>query len=339
MNPAVSPERQQELRTDPLSGQQVILARARLQRPHSLSLARNRSLAPVTRRSCPFCPGNEHETPPAILTLPADARGGSWSLRVVPNLFAIVSGTAAKMVGEQSAARQVTGSHEVVIETPDHGKDLPDRDENEVGVYLGVLQQRLQELLEKSAVRYVSVFKNRGLEAGASLEHPHSQIVALDFLPEVVRRRVRLARRHLKSNATCVVCSMLTREQQDGTRVVAGSEGLVTLAPYASVSAGETLIIPTRHAASFTTASEALIADLARALRTLLRGMRDVWGDPAYNFALETAPARDLTDPALHWYLRLTPRLARTGGFEMGTGVLVNSLDPNDVAAMLRDAM
>ena len=339
MNPDATPDRRQELRTDPLSGQQVVLAKARRQRPHSRSLARDRRLARVTLRSCPFCPDNEHETPPAILTLPGVAGVAAWSLRVVPNRFAILSSGTTKRPALPSASPVAAGSHEVVIETSDHARELPDRDGSEVSVYLGVLQRRLRALLAKPSTRYVSVFKNRGLEAGASLEHPHSQIAALNFLPDVVRHRVRLARRHLRSHATCVVCSMLAGEQHNGVRIVEESRGIVTLAPYASLSAGEMLIIPKLHAASFSTASRALLAELSPVLISVLRAVREVWGDPAYNFAFETAPARDMADPALHWYLRLTPRLARTGGFEMGTGVLVNSLDPDDVAAMLRDAL
>jgi UDPglucose--hexose-1-phosphate uridylyltransferase len=328
-----------ELRTDPLTGQQVIIAPGRGLRPHS---ARGAAEASAPARefdpACPFCPGNEHETPPAVLTLPEEANGGSWSIRVVPNLFPMVSASDGPQAGERPSL-PASGSHEVVIETPRHDLELPDRDEEDIAAVLVVLQRRLAALLAERRTRYVSVFKNRGGQAGTSLEHPHSQIVALDFLPEPVSHRVRRARGYFRKRGVCLLCAMLRDERDAGARIVHEAGDVVAFAPYVSPSGGQVMVASSAHAASFTDAADGTLRDLARTLRALLRANRAAHGDPDYNLVLYTAPAGRLQDPALHWYWQLAPRLAHTGGFELGTGVLVNSLDPDDAARMLREAI
>ncbi len=194
----------------------------------------------------------------------------------------------------------------------------------------------MRELEERAATRHVVVFKNKGFEAGTSLEHPHSQVVALDFVPRQVARRVQRARRHLQSGGGCLLCAVVEEERRGGERIVFEREGFVAFAPFASGSAGEVLLVPEAHAPSFTTTSSEDRDRLALRLIDLLRRMRDAFDDPAYNLVLHTAPRRWRDDEALHWYWQLVPRLTRQAGLELATGLNINQMPPEDAARLLR---
>lgn len=224
----------------------------------------------------------------------------------------------------------------MVVETPLHNLELPDRDHHQVEILLEAFQQRLAALHDRSATRHVAIFKNRGVEAGTSLEHPHSQIVCLDFVPTEVMRRVQVARRFHRKTGGCVLCTVLGEERHTGLRIVFEADGFVAFAPYASASAGEMLLVPIHHAPSFVAASGGLREGLGRALVLLLDRCRTAFGDPPYNLVLHTAPKRWLQDPGLHWFWQLSPRLTRPAGFEIGTGVGINTLAPEDAASVLR---
>ena len=287
---------------------------------------------------CPLCPGNENQTPPAVLTLAAPGATAPWAVRVVPNLYPAVSpGPAASSSADRLLyGRRATGVHEVVIETTLHNRELPDRDPSEILVLLEALQQRLSALERRQSTRHTIVFKNAGVDAGTSLEHPHSQIVALDFVPAEVRRRVRRARRHHRDTDGCLLCAIVDEERHAGARIVVDSDGFIAFAPYASAAAGETVLVPLTHAPSFTTAADDVCQRLARALVVLLQRTRNSFNDPAYNLVLHTAPTRWREDKALHWYWQLSPRLTRTAGFELGTGLRINTLAPEEAASLLR---
>jgi UDPglucose--hexose-1-phosphate uridylyltransferase len=297
-------------------------------------------MTPERDPGCPLCPGNEHETPAAILTVAGADRLEPWALRVVPNLYPIVSPAVTGTTGTAPLlrGRPVTGIHELVVETPLHDKDLPDREQKYVQLLFEVLQARLRHLAARPSTRYVVIFKNKGIEAGTSLHHPHSQIVALDFVPDAVRHRVQIARRFHAESGNCLLCSIVDEERRAGARIVFESDGFVAFAPYASGSAGEALLVPLQHAPSFTTTPAVVCEQLGRSLVALLRRTREAFADPAYNLVLHTAPKRWLADPALHWYWQITPRLTRAAGFELGTGLVINSLAPEEAAAALRDA-
>ncbi len=244
--------------------------------------------------------------------------------------------TRSSRLGPVAGAGSIaTGAHEVLIETPRHDLDLPDRDVEAVALMLEALHQRLEALQQRRGTRCVIAFRNHGHEAGTSLDHPHSQIVALDFVPPEVRRRVALQRRFYKRRGRCYVCSLIEDERRDGSRLVLESEGFVALTAYAGVAPGETLLLPLQHAASFTASREAL-SQQATALHELTLRLRDAFDDPPYNLVLHSAPSRALNDPALHWFWQLTPRVTIEAGFELGTGVRVNPLSPEQAAAMLR---
>jgi UDPglucose--hexose-1-phosphate uridylyltransferase len=320
-----------ELRQDPISGEEVIVAPGRASRPQVEARTRTR---PASQRvaSCSLCPGNEERTPPPILTLPSRIAIGGWSVRVIPNLYPVVEPAEAADSGHR-----VSGVHEVVVETPRHDERLEDRDIESITLLLETYQARLRDLEARPATRYVQVFKNHGLEGGASLEHPHSQIVALDFIPVGVRRERARASRYLREKGACLLCAMLEEERRLRDRLVFQTEGFVAFAPFASRWAGEVFLVPAAHQASFGDVASDEASGLAGGLKTLLTRLRDVFGAPAYNLVLHTSAGTRYAQ-ALHWYWQLTPRLGREAGLEIGTGLRVNSWAPEDVARLLREA-
>ena len=323
-----------ELRRDPLSGQEVIIAPGRAGRPHGDLLDDESEKLPEPPAECPLCPGNEHLTPPTTLALPGGGTAQPWSVRVIPNLYPIVSSHGEDDRGHPG--RSTTGVHEVVVETPHHHEELADRDPSQVVLLLEAFQIRLRDLEGRPRTRQVQVFKNKGSEAGTSLEHPHSQIVALDFLPELTARRVQRARRYHQREGGCLLCAVVADERARGDRLVLEDEGFVALAPYASLWAGEVQVIPLSHAPSFTAIDTHERELLARHLIALAGRLKATFDDPPYNLVLQTAPARRLEDPALHWYWQLTPRMTRKAGLEVGSGIHVNPLPPEETAALLR---
>jgi UDPglucose--hexose-1-phosphate uridylyltransferase len=329
-----------ELRRDPLSGEQVIIAPGRLRR--LLATRRTRAARAESERvaDCPFCPGNEHQTPAPVLELAEPGSLHPWTVRVVPNLHPAISTQRPAPSGADDLlrGRAATGVHEVIVETPLHNQELLGRGLASTLLLLEAVQRRLKALDARPATRHVAVFKNMGVEAGASLEHPHSQIVALDFVPADVRRRLQTARRYHRANGGCLVCALVERERQAASRVVFESDGFIAFAPYASNSAGETLLIPRAHAASFTEATPDARERLGRSLIDLLRRARQAFDDPAYNLVLQTATSRWQPDAALHWYWQLKPRLTRLAGFELGTGLQINPMAPEEAASLLRSA-
>ena len=311
------------------------MAPTRSLRPHTEEQLPRRRLGPEHLAECPLCSGNEQQTPPETLTMTMRDTHQPWSVRVVPNLYPIVSPTADEARGGKR--RTATGIHEVVVETPFHNQELPDREPAHVRLFVDAIEARLRELEARTKTQHVVAFKNKGKEAGTSLEHPHSQIVALDFVPQSVRQGVQIARRHFRSSGDCLLCSIVAEERQDGTRIVFEGNGFVAFAPYASSSAGEVLLVPLTHAPSFNATSSDDRGRLTFSLIALLRGVRDAFDDPAYNLLLHTAPKRWHDDAALHWYWQLTPRLTRTAGLELATDLNINPLAPEFAANQLRN--
>jgi UDPglucose--hexose-1-phosphate uridylyltransferase len=331
------PEPAPELRQDPLTGDWVIVAPGRSRRPQPSREAGAGSTNPQWQPGCPFCPGNEDQTPTVLLRLPET--GEPWTVRVVPNLYPAVLDIASQPASPDPlrVSRLATGSHEVVIETPRHDLELPDRRHTDVLLLLEAFQRRLRHLQAQFPNGYVSIFKNRGHAAGTSLTHPHSQVVALDFVPEQVLRRVERSRAHYRSTGQCLACAVIDEERRAGTSLVLEQQGAVVLAPFASATPGETLILPLPHEPSFAGAAPGALAGVAAAMIDISRRYRNAFDDPAYNLVLHAAPNAAVSDPALHWYWQLAPRQAETGGFELSTGVNINPLPPEEAAGLLRE--
>jgi UDPglucose--hexose-1-phosphate uridylyltransferase len=325
-----------DVRFNPATEEWVIIAAERAARPRDApKKRRRRRTQPDFDANCPFCPGNEHQTPSATLELPG-AEPGAWRLRVVPNKYPALSPSEELRAPKRTGMFRYVpawGRHEVLVETPLHNRVLADRDETEIGGLLSVYQERYQALRALDGVKYVLVFKNQGAEAGTSLVHPHSQIIAAPVVPERQKRMETIAARHHRRTKRCLYCDMAEQEIQDARRVIYRDELYVVFHPFASTYAAETLIAPLAHAASFASADRAALGRLGSVLLRTLRQLRAAFDDPDYNFAIRSGRPGV---PHYHWHLQLIPRLTRAAGLELASGMYINPLSPEEAANRMR---
>ena len=325
-----------ELRKDPVVERWVIIATERARRPMDFA---PETVTPRGANGCPFCPGREDRTPPELYRS-GGAENGSWAVRVVPNKF-----PALHPEGEVHAAGEGiydridgVGAHEVVIESPDHFASLGTLPASHVGEVLVAYRERLLALRKDPRLEYVLIFKNHGVAAGASLEHPHSQLIATPILPELIAEELEGATRYFRMKERCVWCDVVSQERRDGSRLVLEEDGFVAIAPFAPRFPFETWILPTAHRSSFEGVSTDEVDSLSRLLRDLIGRLGRLFDDPPYNFALHTAPLKAGDPEHFHWHLELMPKLTHLAGFELGTGFFINPTPPEDAARFLRQA-
>jgi UDPglucose--hexose-1-phosphate uridylyltransferase len=330
-----------ELRKDPVTGRWVIIATDRARRPSDFT----RHTVVIKGGFCPFCPGNEAKTPPEILAY----RNGTerdkpgWSVRVVPNKFPAlgIEGNLDRRAEGMYDRMNGIGAHEVIIETPNHRQTLADMPEKGVEDILWAFRDRIIDLKRDRRFKYILIFKNHGEPAGASLEHPHCQLIALPVVPAQVLDELEGARKYYELKERCIFCDIVQQETGgDEPRLVAENRGFVTISPYAPRFPFETCILPTSHEASFENASSADFQSLARMIKLVIAKMDVVLERPAYNMVLHTAPlaAHEHTD-YYHWHIELIPKLTKVAGFEWGTGFYINPTSPEEAARYLREAI
>ncbi len=326
-----------ELRQNFATKEWVVIATERARRPEEMARHRERKALPPLVPTCPFCPGNEKMTPPEVLRVPA---GGAapWRVRVVPNKFSAMSREAqlTRTVHRSRRALEGFGVHDVIIETPDHSQVLALMPDSYVAEILRIYKTRYDELSLDPRIAHVTIFKNHGIDAGTSLEHSHSQLIATPVISHQVRERFQHALRHFDDYGECMFCQMLEEELAEQTRIVMVSEHFVALELYASPSPFYTHIYPRRHMASFGDVSAAEINDLARMLRSIVAKLYHGLADPDFNFTIRSAPAENVGVKYFHWYLSIIPRLTRVAGFELGSGMFINTVLPEAAAEYLR---
>jgi UDPglucose--hexose-1-phosphate uridylyltransferase len=327
-----------ELRKDPVVGRWVIISSERAKRPSDFQPE------PVTPRAaiCPFCPGHESLTPPEILAgrapdSPSDSVG--WSYRVVPNKF-----PALRIEGELEPSGEGLfdrmnglGAHEVIIETPNHEASLASLSVDEVADVLLAFRERAVDLKKDPRFEYILLFKNHGEAAGASLEHPHCQLIATPIIPIMVREELTGSADYYRRKERCVWCDIVRQERRARHRIILERDGFVVLAPFAPRFPCETWVLPTQHRAAFEESQVEEMRGLAAVLGDFLRRMNTVLHNPAYNFMLHTAPLNEPSLTYFHWHLEIIPKLTRVAGFEWGSGFFINPVPPEDAAAALRD--
>lgn len=322
-----------EYRRDPVTGNWMLLASERARRPIRETVA----TSPVLDiQSCPFCEGNEDQTPPEVLAVrpaggPADT--GGWNVRVVPNRY-----PATRMglpdVDPQRVKSSLGGTcaglgrHEVVIERPDHHWTISDLSDEHVTQIFDVYRQRLRFLRTKRPLRYAMIFKNVGQAAGASQEHVHSQILATSTLPARIEEEVNGSERYYQRHSRCVFCDMIQWELSQSERVVEETTEFFVWCPYASRFPFELWVIPKVHSCRFEDIPMDDLGPLGELLRSLLIRMEMMAGSVAYNYYVHTAPFAAGCDAYYHWHLEITPRLLGLAGFELGAGMFINTVPP-----------
>ena len=327
-----------ELRRDPVTGRWVIISTDRQKRPNDFRIDR---AATIGRDQCPFCPGREWLTPPEVLSYRQHGgppNGPDWDVRVVPNKFPAlkVEGMLDREGDGMFDRMNGVGAHEVIIETPDHDRTLASMSELEIERVLSAYRDRVQDLKQDRRLRHILIFKNHGAPAGATLEHTHSQLIALPIVPDFLREELEGARAHFAAKERCVYCDIARQELREGTRVIQENADLVALAPYAPRFAFETWLLPKRHAARFEDAPRHEYESLARLLRSVLQRMDRALERPSYNLIVHTAPFSSGIEDVFHWHVEIMPKLTRVAGFEWGTGFYINPTSPEEAARVLR---
>jgi UDPglucose--hexose-1-phosphate uridylyltransferase len=329
-----------ELRKDPITGRWVIIATDRAQRPSDFS---RQQVIIEGGRFCPFCPGNEQKTPPEVLAYrppPGGPNESGWTLRVVPNKFPVlrVEGELNRQGYGLYDKMNGVGAHEVIIETPHHMMTLSSLPEKRVEDVLWAFRERILDLKKDRRLRYILVFKNHGEAAGASLEHAHSQLIALPVVPKRVQEELDGSKRYFDFKERCIYCDIVRQELETGVRVVVETDHFVTIEPFAPRFPFETWIIPKRHQSHFEDAEAATLVNLAWVLRTTLRKIDKVLEHPPYNMIIHTAPVQDGAVSYYHWHIEIIPKLTKVAGFEWGAGFYINPSPPEEAAKFLRDA-
>jgi UDPglucose--hexose-1-phosphate uridylyltransferase len=327
-----------ELRQNFFTKEWVIFATERAKRPEELATHRVVQPVPSFVESCPFCPGNEAKTPPEILREPGKP-GIPWAVRVIPNKFAALSSEAQPTRSLRHLRRTIDGFgfHEVIIDTPDHSGYMALLPDAQVASILHAYRERYNALSIDARVNHITIFKNHGADAGASLQHPHSQLIATPVIPSQVRHRLHEARRHYDDAGECMFCHMVEREVEDQTRIVLKGEHFIAMEVFGAATPFATHIFPLRHMASFGDITNMEIADLARVLRTLLAKIYVGLENPDLNFTVRSGPTEYSGARHFHWYVSVIPRLTRVAGFELGSGMFINTVLPEAAAEFLRN--
>ncbi len=326
-----------ELRKVPITSRWVIIAANRAARPNEFLAAPPRRVAKV----CPFCKGQEDQTPAAVATYPGSGSSrlaDDWQVRVVPNLFPAL-GSDRRFVLEKNGLFELgpdVGIHEVIIESPQHVVSMSDQRDDEVALVLGVYRDRLIAASGRPNVVHATVFKNVGVAAGASLEHTHSQLVALPMVPATILEEQCGAQHYYQQHDRCIYCDMIEQEQRAESRVVRRSAHFVALCPFASRFALETWILPAEHSSHFEQTRDAQLVELAQMVRQCLLRLQVALDGAAYNFIIHSAPFDTAVLRHYHWHIEILPRIANAAGFEWGTGFHINSIPPEQAARTLR---
>jgi UDPglucose--hexose-1-phosphate uridylyltransferase len=346
-----------EIRINPLvPAESVLVATARGMRPKQAEAP-----APRDTRShvdtCPFCRGNEHMTPPAIATYPS---ADEWEVRIVENLYPVLGDDRQNPNFSFGLQQTIDGygRHEVIIDHDNHGISLHEMSAEHLALLFGAYRDRMEQLYAADErLRYVLVFKNFGPAAGGSIPHTHSQVIATPVVPENVQNKVEQSRRFFEKNHSCLFCSLIDealtfeatiydresgevrRKLDVGQYVVERGQHFVAIKPFASRYEWEIHILPLHHQADYLQISDEELADLGRVLRRTMARLEAVLGGVQYNYFLHTVPREELArggGSSFHWHMEICPRTSIPTGFELGSGLFVNTISPEDAAAQLR---
>lgn len=328
-----------ELRKDPIIGRWIIISTERGKRPTDFIVEKNH----VRGGFCPLCPGNENTTPPEVLSYgptPGHAPNKpGWSLRVVPNKYPalIIEGELNKEGEGLYDKMNGIGAHEVIIETPDHNEPFtylpPDR---MVHLFLA-FRDRLRDLSHDPRFRYVMIFKNYGAAAGASLEHSHSQLIALPVLPRMIASELEGSLSYYKYKDRCIFCDIIRQEINQETRLVTQNDHFVAIVPYAPRSPFEMWVLPKKHSSSYIATDEDSFKALTEIFSECMRRLDKCIPNVPYNFVLHGAPLRSQPLDHYHWHFEIMPKLTSIAGFEWGSGFYINPIPPEEAARYLKE--
>ena len=327
-----------ELRKDPIVGRWIIISKERGKRPTDFIVEKPATIGGF----CPLCPGNENTTPPEILAYgrsdPTPNKPG-WSLRIVPNKYPalVIEGELDKQGEGLYDKMNGIGAHEVIIETPSHDETFTHLPHDRMILTFRAYKDRLIDLGRDPRFQYVMIFKNFGRSAGASLEHSHSQLVALPILPRMIVSELEGSLSYYKYKERCVFCDIIRQELNQNIRLVCENDHFITITPYAPRSPFEMWILPKKHSCSYHSMDDVDFQMLTKIFSESLRRLDKCIPDVPYNFVLHTSPLRSQPLEHFHWHFEIMPKLTTIAGFEWGAGFYINPTPPEDAARFLKE--
>ncbi|MCS7151501.1 MAG: galactose-1-phosphate uridylyltransferase [Endomicrobia bacterium] len=326
-----------EIRQNIATKEWVVISTERAKRPEDFKTTKEKKVLPEISEKCPFCPGNEHMTP--YETYVVNDEYGKWKIRVIPNKYPAVLQEGTVEFKVSGIKRSVTGvgSAEVIIESAKHNVVLPLMPEKDIEQIIKVYRERYLAAEKDKRIKMVIIFKNYGEQAGASIEHPHSQLIAIPVVPFHIRYRIEEAMRYYDETGKCVFCVMLEEELRLQERIVVETGHFVSFVPYAALAPFHMWLLPRRHTESFGEITDEEITDLAKNLKLTLSKLYYGLDNPDYNFVIRSVPVNEKGKEYYHWYITIMPRLIKTAGFEIGTGMSINCSLPEDNARFLRE--
>jgi len=328
-----------EIRENWITGEWVIVAPERAKRGGNIVPSAEREEIASFLSSCPFCLGNEASTAEERFRI--DGEDGRWLLRSVVNKFSVLSPTGETQPGSRPGPGEArvngVGLHEVLIESPRHDLSMAVFPVAHVQRILETYRHRFLEFYRDTRVRHVIVFKNHGSDAGASQQHPHSQIVGLPIVPGQVVERIGRARRFFAERGQCLACVQISQEREQVSRIIAENAGFVAFIPYAALSPYHLWIFPKAHVACFSEQPIDTFRALAEILSTVLAKVHGMLGNPAFNFVIRSLGPQEKDASHFHWYISIVPRVNKPAGLELGTGLYINPSLPESCAQALRE--
>ena len=310
-----------EVRKDYILDRWVYIAADRKKRPKEYQ----KDTITQAKKDCFFCPGNENLTPKEIGRIEVN---GKWKIRWFPNKFPVVEilrDPQQKIINTFLTKQDSYGSHEIIAECPEHNKQLWDLDLKHITQILEVYKQIIIDLEKDKNIKYTLIFKNHGREAGASLIHSHTQLVALSKVPTTINNKLKA----IKKYKTCPYCKIIKLEKNK-ERKCFENKTFIAFTPFASRFNYELWIFPKKHITNITKLNTQQTKDLANILQNSLKKLKQI--NTSYNFSIHNSPNKQ----NLHFHIEITPRIASWGGFELGTNDIINSIKPEDVAKFYR---
>jgi len=326
-----------ELRQNLITRDWVVIATERAKRPEAFVVERPHVQDPVAHSpQCPLCPGNEPNMGEEVWRVPAE---GPWTVRLVRNKFPAMTpeGMPQRKLSGIHRSMHAVGYHEVLVESPVHNRQPSAMSAEEMTGVLGACKRRYGELKSDPRVESIVLFRNHGYGAGTSQPHPHSQIIGMPVVSAQMRSRMEIAVRYFDEAGECIFCRTIKDERVSGERLIVSSRHFIAFVPFAALTPFHTWIYPLRHMSSFDQMTDEEVADLSGILLTLLRKMHQGLNDPDYNLIVRSIPTHLIHTDYFHWYISIVPRLSIQAGFELGSGMYINTSIPEESAAFLRE--
>jgi len=326
-----------QLRQDPITGRWIIVNNEKNVEPGDFSFEKIEKNVDTT--NCPFCQGHEHMTPPEIVAhreIAAPNKPG-WTVRVVPNKYPALSnkGKLEKYGFGVFDRMNGIGDHEVIIDIPEHMLDIADIKDSQAAEVIWSYLGRSTDLGKDPRFKYILIFRNYGRSAGASLEHPHSQLIALPIVPKRVNEELHSSHEYFNYKDRCVFCDILKQELSDKERIVEENDYFISFCPFVSRFPYEIWIMPKKHHSHFTSIKKEEVKPLGVILRNSMKKLKKLLNDPPYNYIIHTSPINGFEKDYYHWHIEIMPKLVNVAGFEWGSGFYVNPVPPEKAAKNL----